>query len=262
MTMGSDTTAPTPGAPPALRPDRGPWGLWASLGLSAVVFVVYVLMTAVVVVGYSVYRQLADPGAAPPDYENILGTSGLLVCLAIIAAGLSGTLMVLWFTRLRKSYSVREYLCLRFADRKSTLIWFAILISFILLYHGLAYLVEFQNVGDLYMGIYDSVVFPPVFFLALVVVPPIFEESLFRGFLFRGIQASRLGNVGAVLITSITWAVVHAQYEAGLIAVVFLIGILLGVARARSGSLYLTMMLHGAFNLISVSELILFNAAS
>ena len=50
---------------------------------------------------------------------------------------------------------------------------------------------EFQNVGDLYMGIYDSVVYPPLFFLALVVIPPIFEESLFRGFLFRGIQAKQ-----------------------------------------------------------------------
>lgn len=257
MTTAGDSADPAT-APAAPRP----WGFWATLGLSLTAFAVYVLATGVVIVGVDIYGRIVHPEAERQVYSNILGTSGLVVCSAIIVAGLLGAATVLGFVRLRRGYPLKDYLCLRPASRRDTLVWFGALILFILLYHALAFAMEFQNPGALYSDLYETVRFPPLFFIALVVVPPLFEETLFRGFLFRGIAASRLGTVGAVLITSLTWAVVHAQYEAGLILIVFAIGILLGLARARSGSLYLTMLLHGAFNLVSVVELILFGMAS
>src|SRR5262245_29986546 len=48
---------------------------------------------------------------------------------------------------------------------------------------------------------------------AFVVAAPIGEEITFRGFLFRGWAASRLGPVGTVVLTSLIFAVLHTQYD-------------------------------------------------
>ena len=93
--------------------------------------------------------------------------------------------------------------------------------------------------------------------IALVVVPALFEEILFRGFMFRGLQATRLGNLGAILVTSLTWSVIHLQYSLDLIVVLFLLGIFFGIARLRSGSTAVTIVMHGTFNLVSVIGLVL-----
>jgi len=42
----------------------------------------------------------------------------------------------------------------------------------------------------------------------------LFEELFFRGFLFRGLSSSFMGPVGAVLVTSALWALIHTQYDA------------------------------------------------
>lgn len=73
--------------------------------------------------------------------------------------------------------------------------------------------------------------------------------------MFRGIQRSRLGNVGAILITSVVWSAIHLQYNAYEVTVVFLGGILLGLARATSNSIYLTIGLHSLMNVIATIEL-------
>lgn len=90
------------------------------------------------------------------------------------------------------------------------------------------------------------------------VAAPVFEELFFRGFFFRGIQQSRLGNVGAVLITSFFWSIIHVQYDLPLIIWIFLLGILLGIARARSNSTYLTIALHALLNLIATIQIEVF----
>ncbi len=93
---------------------------------------------------------------------------------------------------------------------------------------------------------------------AMIFAGPIFEEVLFRGFMFRGIEASALGNGGAILITAFTWAAMHTQYDAYGLATIFVLGILLGLARAVTGSLYLTTAMHAVTNVIATIEIYLF----
>ncbi len=71
---------------------------------------------------------------------------------------------------------------------------------------------------------------------ALVVIAPPMEELLFRGFLFRGYAASRLGVTGAILLTSVIWASMHIQYDAFYIVQIVVLGcVFLGGLRWRSG---------------------------
>jgi uncharacterized protein len=102
---------------------------------------------------------------------------------------------------------------------------------------------------------YRTAVVVPLLLAALTIAAPVFEEVLFRGFMFHGIQQSRLGNIGAILITSLVWSAIHLQYDVSHVAIIFGAGILFGIARASSNSLYLLIGLHALMNVIATIEL-------
>ncbi|HDN26885.1 MAG TPA: CPBP family intramembrane metalloprotease [Thioploca sp.] len=93
---------------------------------------------------------------------------------------------------------------------------------------------------------------------AIVVAAPLFEEIFFRGFLFAGFQSSRLGNTGAILLTSLAWTVIHLQYEIYELSIVFVLGIILGIARLMSQSLYVPIAIHAFANLLATIELVIY----
>jgi membrane protease YdiL (CAAX protease family) len=80
---------------------------------------------------------------------------------------------------------------------------------------------------------------------------PIVEETVFRGFLWRGLAASQLGNWGAWLLTSVFFVVSHTVYYAnpGAIIAVAIMGLTLGLVRWRTGSSTACMITHCLFNL-------------
>jgi hypothetical protein len=94
----------------------------------------------------------------------------------------------------------------------------------------------------------------PILLLAIIVVAPIFEEIFFRGFLFQGIRYSRLGPMGAVGITSFFWAIIHLQYDIYGITTVFALGILFGIARLKTDSIHLLMVMHSLAGLVATVE--------
>ena len=95
--------------------------------------------------------------------------------------------------------------------------------------------------------------------IAVVIAAPIFEECLFRGFLFSGQQQSHLGTGAAIVFSAAAWAVIHTQYGTFDLITVFVFGIILAVARIASRSLLLPITLHGTFNFFAVLEMAIFN---
>ena len=79
-------------------------------------------------------------------------------------------------------------------------------------------------------------------------VAPIGEETLFRGFLFRGWQRAPGDAWLAIIATALLWALIHLQYDLYFIAQVFAMGLVLGWLRWVTGSTVLTMLLHGLTN--------------
>ena len=94
----------------------------------------------------------------------------------------------------------------------------------------------------------------PLFIGAVALAAPLSEELMVRGFLFRGFAASSLGPVGAIVLASALWASLHLQYDAFFIGEVFGVGLILGWMRWRSGSTWLAVILHAAYNLIAVAQ--------
>ena len=87
--------------------------------------------------------------------------------------------------------------------------------------------------------------------LGVVLGAPLAEELVFRGALFAGIAQSRLGRVGAVIITSALWAMAHAGPTPGLfVLVIFFMGLALGTLLLRFGSLWVTIACHTAWNTV------------
>jgi membrane protease YdiL (CAAX protease family) len=93
--------------------------------------------------------------------------------------------------------------------------------------------------------------------VAFCVAAPITEEFFARGFLYRGWSESALGPVGAILLSSMVWTVLHLQYDWYFLGEVFSIGLWLGYLRYRSGSTWLTIFAHGLNNFAAVVQTIL-----
>jgi hypothetical protein len=90
--------------------------------------------------------------------------------------------------------------------------------------------------------------------LALIVVAPVGEELLFRGFLFRGFVREERDALPGILAISLIWSLLHIQYDWFGASQVFALGLLLGYVRLYSGSTTLVIVLHMLLNLESVAE--------
>lgn len=84
--------------------------------------------------------------------------------------------------------------------------------------------------------------------LAVGLGAPLSEELVFRGFLFSAIAKTRLGVVGATLITTVSWGLLHAGYSVAGLIEVFLIGLFFSWLLIRTGSLWVPMFCHAAYN--------------
>jgi len=86
--------------------------------------------------------------------------------------------------------------------------------------------------------------------LAAVVVAPIFEELIFRGFIQRGFERT-LGKPIAVAATAVIFASVHTGSAIGV--KVLPLAIVLSVAYARSRNIVANMVFHSLFNASSLA---------
>lgn len=84
--------------------------------------------------------------------------------------------------------------------------------------------------------------------LVVVIGAPLSEEFLFRGFLFPALAKTRIGILGAGLVSTSVWTLLHLGYSwQGLVAV-FSIGLIFTLILWRTGSLWVTILAHGIYN--------------
>jgi membrane protease YdiL (CAAX protease family) len=91
------------------------------------------------------------------------------------------------------------------------------------------------------------------FWLLLLVIgvgAPLSEELLFRGFMFAGLAKSKLGFVGAAVLSSVLWTLLHFGYSIFGLIEVLSIGLYFSWLLVRTGSLWVTMFCHGVYNTV------------
>lgn len=240
-----------------------PWGLWPTIGFSLAIGAVYVFVQGIVVVPFVVAAKIREPQADIDSLVQSLGSNGLCLALATCVSAPFFIGLTVLFAKIRRPMTVTEYLNLRTVGWKELAKWSLAIVLFVACHDTLTYLMGRPVVPQFMVTIYETAYFTPLLWLALVIVAPLSEEIFFRGFLFKGIEYSRFGAVGAVILTSLAWAIMHLQYDMYGIFALLLGGLLLGYARLKSGSLYVPIAMHALQNLIATIEVVvLLQAAS
>jgi membrane protease YdiL (CAAX protease family) len=116
-------------------------------------------------------------------------------------------------------------------------------IGFALAYLLLMFIPGDQQVEDLFNNMTPSLAVPFVLFIALV--PPVVEESLFRGYIQRRLLL-RWKSGWALAMTSLLFAAMHVTPQA--IVALFPLSLWWGVVAWRAGSIYPTMLCHAFVN--------------
>ncbi len=83
-----------------------------------------------------------------------------------------------------------------------------------------------------------------------ITLAPLMEELFFRGFLYP-VLARRLGLAAAILLTAIAFALLHGSqlmFSWGPVLVIFVVGLVLTVVRARTNSVATGLLIHVAYN--------------
>jgi hypothetical protein len=231
-----------------------PWGLWETLGFSAIILALFSALQILVATFFVSLAKAEHPELDLEVYAKSLSSNGFCIAIMVVVSGLICTALTLLFARLRKNISVKNYIGFKEPLKREWIRWLLILASFLFLSDGVSLLLHEPIVLPFMVDAYKTASSLPALLFAIVVVAPIFEEIFFRGFLFQGIRYSRLGPIGAIGITSLLWAAIHLQYGIYGIATVFALGLLFGIARLKTDSIHLLMVMHSFVGLVATME--------
>lgn len=230
------------------------WGFWATTIFGLISILVWVL--AQTIAGIAVLKWAGTQVNATNLELDIITTHALTISVATIASMPPATFalcLAVW----RAGCSVGDYFALIWPSRRDLLLGFAIVVVLLPLGDLSSYLTGHDIVPAAVVDAYKTAVASGhviTLAFALVVIAPLMEELLFRGFLFRGYAASRIGVVGAILLTSVIWASMHIQYDVFYIVQIIVLGCVFGWLRWRSGSTLLTIILHALVNLTALLQ--------
>jgi membrane protease YdiL (CAAX protease family) len=238
--MSDMTVTPELERPPA-------WGLWTTLAWVLAVFIVSQAITIVAL-------MLLDRPAA---FMGGAGDGRLLALSTLI--GIPIQVAMLAFAARCRRWPVNEYLALGWPPRREVvlaLVWLVVVGAGL---NAVMYLAGHDIVTPWQIEAYRSAQaagWLPHLFVAVVLFAPVGEEIAFRGFLYRGL--ARPGReVMAIVLIALAWAVIHIQYDWAGILQVFVIGLLLGWVRWRSGSTALPILMHILFNAEATIETVI-----
>jgi membrane protease YdiL (CAAX protease family) len=251
--MSSTETAPADAAT-LTRPPRI-WKFWGTTLWGALVFAaMFGGQFALVACFFVVKGPPFDLGSI----KTVAG-SGTVISLSVIM-GLPAVLAVLWLATRLSGTPFSEYLALRRTSWGNLLIGILALIALVVGWDMVARAIGREVAPGFMVEVLKSAQGDGALWLLVIafsVAAPVTEELMVRGFLYRGWSASFLGPVGAIVLSSLVWTAMHAQYyDWFLFSEVMSIGLLLGFMRWRSNSTWLTIVMHGLNNFAATAQTI------
>lgn len=242
------------------RPVDGLWGPWTTAGLGAVILVASLVSQFVPYLAALVVRLARDPRLDLEQFMREGMVDGTLLAVALLISAAVGIALIWVACVLRRGAPVREHLALHRRPAAVVAGWGVVALLIAGLSDVVLGLLGRPTVPEFMTRAYTSTSFKPLLFLVAVVVAPLFEELLFRGFLFTGLERSRLGAWGTILLTTAVWTGIHGQYGPSELTLVFALGLALGLARSRSASVVPPIAMHVTVNLVAFVEVMLVSA--
>ena len=243
------TSAPHPGA------QRQPrvWKFWGTCLWGLLLFAAMFAGQFALVVGFFLAK------GPPFDLASIkaVASAGTVISLSVMM-GLPAVLAVLWLATRVARTPFADYLALRGSSWRDLLIGIVALIVLVGGWDLLSRMLGREISPGFMVDVLKSAQADGALWLlviAFAVAAPITEELMVRGFLYRGWSELALGPAGAILVSSLVWTAMHAQYyDWFLFSEVMSIGLLLGYMRYRSNSTWLTIIMHGINNLAATLQ--------
>lgn len=240
------------------EPKPTPWGFWATIGFSCVIVIVYLFAGIILAILFLIAAKILKPQLDIMEIAQSLDSNGLYLSLSTCAAAPLVIGLSLLFAKIRKNITIKEYFSLNKASWKQFIKWNLILLLYIVCCDVVTSALGEPIVSVFMLNAYQTVHFTPLLWLAFVIAAPLYEEIFFRGFLFKGIENSRAGPIGAVIITSLAWSVLHVQYNFVIIIGIFVGGLILGWARIKTNSIYVPIAMHVLENLLATIVVIVY----
>ncbi len=243
--MQSEAESPMPAMPV--------WGPGTTLGFGLAIFAVYFVAQSQVATVFAYASVFSDPTLDVEALIENLATNGLVIAISIIFSAIIGTAIMLVFIKLRKGATISGYLGLKAINTRTFLVLIGITVTLLVL--SATFSLFFQSFQPSDSGfsaeVYRTSVWPALLWIAFIIFAPAFEEGFFRGFLFVGLQQSRIGAAGAIALTSLAFAALHLQYNIYGMVEVLALGVVLGFVRLKTGSLWAPLVIHSFWNIIA-----------
>ena len=257
FTLGSIGTLPMQELTAEIEVDKAHashWGFWGTVLWGMVIISVFVVLQIVAygaIIGVTQGAVLGtEADVLIPDLEY----DGFVLSVCTITTTLGCGILLLGVIKLKRGAVIKEYLGLTTVTTPEAVRWIAAVLVCFVVWDGLNVVLGRPVVPEFMSLAYASANPLWLLWVAVVIAAPLFEEMFFRGFLIEGFRSSFLGPIGAVVLTSALWAVIHQQYDVYDMSTIFVLGCILGGARLQTGSVLLPFGMHMLVNLIATSE--------
>lgn len=191
---------------------------------------------------------LSDPRME--ERMNELIFNGDLVAQEALWSGAVCTVLILVAVRLWKRNHTNPFLGLVKPPLKQVFIWLGAFIVLGLVVELLAYLSPAFRT-DFMQQVIGSTTNMVWLVIGVGFMAPLFEEFLLRGLLYGSIR-HMADEHAAVALTAGVFTLMHMQYDVAVMLLILPMGIVLGYARSRSGSIWVPVLLHMLNNLVTV----------
>ncbi|MBK6551810.1 MAG: CPBP family intramembrane metalloprotease [Flavobacteriales bacterium] len=198
--------------------------------------------------GFS-FGMLSDPRMEVRMHELVF--NGDLVAQEAIWSGAICTLLILVVVYYWKRRLLSFFLGLKLPGWRQMALWLAVFIGLGAIIEGLAHWIPaFQT--DFMSKVISSTTNVIWLYIGVGSMAPLFEEFLLRGLLFGSIR-HMVDEHGTVALTAGVFTLMHMQYDVAVMLLILPMGIVLGYARSRSGSIWVPVVIHMLNNLVSVA---------
>jgi membrane protease YdiL (CAAX protease family) len=228
------------------------WKFWPTIGLSAIIGIIALLGQIIFGFGWGIVVWLTDGNI---DVGKLAENGNFILGCSLFSQPIALGFMFLCI-KLRSNNSLGDYLALKKTKRKQIGVWAGWFLVVMVLMEGATALLNQPPPASMVMIYKSSSLW--LVLITIILVAPVAEELFFRGFMFTGIAASKAGAAGAVALSTIFWSGLHVQYGWLGLLYITLLGIVLGMARLKTGSIIAPLILHIANNAISTVWLMIF----
>ena len=225
------------------------WGFWGTLLWGVVIGLVLFLGQLLPLVGYMFVTGVEFTLDTFLEFMQGVEKDALLLSVSVIGSAIIVIPIILGIAKLKKGSKLKDYFDLNAYSWKTFWIWMGILVLLLIFETYALQLLGVEETPSFMKNIeYPTTSSIWLLVFSVMFMAPLIEEVVFRGFLLKGFANSFMGTSGAIVITSLLWALLHLQYTIEYMFVIFVVGLVFGYAKIQTKSLFVPMTMHMVMN--------------